>query len=155
MKPMTKFLLVFLLLIASDISLATRPASTGFFTPELKQSNGKNNNNKGNGGNNEGGAGGFFGPGGGFGIPGFDNGFGNGIGGGYGFGDGGPNGGYSKGGVIRSTVVCKEKGPCYQKKLTCPAKCFTSFSRSGKGYGSGGGGGGCTMDCKKKCIAYC
>ncbi|KAG2240634.1 hypothetical protein Bca52824_090598 [Brassica carinata] len=30
-----------------------------------------------------------------------------------------------------------------------------SFSRSGKGYGGGGGGGGCTMDCKKKCIAYC
>jgi hypothetical protein len=39
--------------------------------------------------------------------------------------------------------------------LTCPAKCFTSFSRSDEGYGGGGGGGGCTIDCKKKCSAYC
>ncbi|PPR80759.1 hypothetical protein GOBAR_AA39951 [Gossypium barbadense] len=75
--------------------------------------------------------------------------------GGYGAGFGGPTGGYSKGGVIRTTVVCKEKGPCFNKKLTCPAKCFTYFRRSGKGYGEGGGGGGCTMDCKKKCSAYC
>nr|POE76418.1 hypothetical protein CFP56_19865 [Quercus suber] len=95
--------------------------------------------------------GGFFSPGGGFNIPGF----GNGVGGGYGGGFGGPNGGYSKGGIIRPTVVCKDKGPCYNKKLTCPAKCFTSYSNSGKGYGGGGGGGGCTMDCKNKCIAYC
>lgn len=100
--------------------------------------------------------GGFFGPGGGFGVPGLGNGWGNGIiSGGYGAGYGGPTGGYSKGGVIRPTVVCKEKGPCYKKKLTCPAKCFSSFSKSGKNYGAGGGGGGCTMDCKKKCIAYC
>lgn len=100
--------------------------------------------------------GGFFGSGSGFGIPGFDKGWGNGIiGGGYGAGFGGPKGGYSKGGVIRPTVVCKEKGPCYKKQLTCPAKCFTSYSRSGKGYGGGGGGGGCTVDCKKNCIAYC
>ncbi|KAJ7968485.1 Glycine-rich protein [Quillaja saponaria] len=156
MKPITSFLLVFLLLIAANISLATRPVSIGLFTPELKQSKGNNNNNKGDeGGSSGGGAGGYFGPGGGFGIPGFEKGFGNGIGGGYGYGFGGPNGGYSKGGVTRPTVVCKEKGPCYQKKLTCPAKCFTSYSRAGKGYGGGGGGGGCTMDCKKKCVAYC
>ncbi|CAN8325512.1 unnamed protein product [Cochlearia groenlandica] len=96
-------------------------------------------------------------PGSGFaGIPGFGNGFpGNGFGGGYGGGYGGPSGGFGKGGVVRPTVVCKDKGPCNGKKLRCPAKCFTSFSRSGKGYGGGGGGGGCTMDCKKKCVAYC
>lgn len=97
------------------------------------------------------GMGGFFGPGGGFNIPGF----GPVVGGGYGSGYGGPNGGHSKSGVIRSAVVCKEKGPCYKKRLICPAKCFTSYSRSGKGYGYGGGGGGCTIDCQKKCVAYC
>ncbi|KAF2619572.1 hypothetical protein F2Q68_00039702, partial [Brassica cretica] len=64
-------------------------------------------------------------------------------------------GGYGKGGVVRPTVTCREKGPCNGKKLRCPAKCFSSFSRSGKGYGGGGRGGGCSMDCKKKCIAYC
>nr|QXI69570.1 glycine rich protein [Canavalia rosea] len=169
MKPTIIFLLFTLLLIVS-ISVATRPASTESSTPnEFKHSkdghHNKNNNqadgnNYGNGGAGPGpgagGEGGFFGPGGGFSIPGFGNGFGNGIiGGGYGSGYGGPNGGYSKGGVIRPTVVCKDKGPCYQKKVTCPAKCFSSFSRSGKGYGAGGGGGGCTVDCKKKCIAYC
>ncbi|KAJ6364132.1 hypothetical protein OIU76_029131 [Salix suchowensis] len=57
-------------------------------------------------------------------------------------------------GVMRSSVVCKERGRCYKKKLTCPAKCYTSYSRSGKGFGGGGGGGGCTLDCKK-CVAYC
>ncbi|CAG7898036.1 unnamed protein product, partial [Brassica rapa] len=90
------------------------------------------------------------------GIPGFGNGFpGTGVGGGYGGGYGGPSGGFGKGGVVRPTVTCRVKGPCNGKKLRCPAKCFSSFSRSGKGYGGGGGGGGCTMDCKKKCIAYC
>ncbi|KVH89590.1 glycine-rich protein 5-like [Cynara cardunculus var. scolymus] len=109
-------------------------------------------------GGHDDGSGGFFGPGSGpgFNIPGFGNNWpGNGgVGGGYGSGYGGPKGGHSKSGVIRPTVVCKDKGPCYKKKLTCPAKCFTSYSRSGKGYGGGGGGGGCTMDCKK-CVAYC
>ncbi|KMS96772.1 hypothetical protein BVRB_8g199550 [Beta vulgaris subsp. vulgaris] len=97
----------------------------------------------------------FFGSGGGFGIPGFNDPgmFGGGYG--YGYGYGSPSGGHSKSGTIRPSMVCKEKGPCYMKKLMCPAKCFTSFSRSGKGYGGGGGGGGCTMDCKKKCVAYC
>ncbi|GJR73971.1 hypothetical protein Tco_0086336 [Tanacetum coccineum] len=74
--------------------------------------------------------------------------------GGYGSGYGGPKGGHSKSGVVRPSVVCKEKGPCYKKKLTCPAKCFTAYSGSGKGYGGGGGGGGCAMDCKK-CVTSC
>ncbi|KAG6594623.1 hypothetical protein SDJN02_10594, partial [Cucurbita argyrosperma subsp. argyrosperma] len=108
---------------------------------------------------NSGGGGfdGMFGPGNGFDdIPGFGKGWDKGIiGGGYGGGYGGPKGGYGKGGIIRNTVVCKEKGPCYNKKVTCPAKCFSSYSRSGKGFGGGGGGGGCTIDCTKKCIGYC
>ncbi|KAH7545940.1 glycine-rich cell wall structural protein 2 [Ziziphus jujuba] len=160
MNPIKSFMLSILLLaLAASFCYSARPESAGTFYAELKHSKGKpsDQNNKGGGGDDAGGgAPGVFGPGGGFGIPGFGKGFGSGIiGGGYGSGYGGPNGGYSKGGVIRPTVVCKEKGPCYQKKLTCPAKCFTSYSRSGKGYGSGGGGGGCTMDCKKKCVAYC
>ncbi|KAG5104626.1 hypothetical protein AAZX31_15G066700 [Glycine max] len=146
MKPTITILFSLLLFIASP-SLATRPASNPDQVMHSKDN--KNNNNQGDGG-------GFFGPGGRFSIPGFGNGFGNGIiGGGYGSGYGGPNGGSSKGGIIRPTVLCKDKGPCFQKKVTCPAKCFSSFSRSGKGYGAGGGGGGCTVDCKKKCIAYC
>ncbi|CAA6668804.1 unnamed protein product [Spirodela intermedia] len=76
------------------------------------------------------------------------------MGGGWGSGYGGPGGGHARGGVVRPSVVCKERGRCYKKKLTCPAKCFTSYSSSGKNYGSGGGGGGCTLDCKK-CVAYC
>ncbi|KAG8097772.1 hypothetical protein GUJ93_ZPchr0013g33769 [Zizania palustris] len=78
-----------------------------------------------------------------------------GMGGGWGGGYGGPSGGYSRGGVVVPTVVCSEKGPCYKKKVTCPKKCFSSYSNSGKGYGGGGGGGGCTIDCKTKCTAYC
>ncbi|XP_020194812.1 uncharacterized protein [Aegilops tauschii subsp. strangulata] len=85
-------------------------------------------------------------------IPGFTV---PGMGGGWGGGYGGPDGGYSRGGVAASTTVCSEKGPCYKKKLTCPKKCFSSYSGSGKGYGGGGGGGGCTVDCKTKCVAYC
>ncbi|KAF8409339.1 hypothetical protein HHK36_005414 [Tetracentron sinense] len=135
MNAITSFLIAFLLATAS---------LSAFALSESENSKGK------------GGSGGFFGPGGGFEIPGFGNGWGNGIiDGGYGAGYGGPSGGYSKGGIIRPTVVCKEKGPCYQKQLTCPAKCFTSYSRSGKNYGAGGGGGGCTMDCNHKCIAHC
>uniref|UniRef100_A0A0E0D4G8 Uncharacterized protein n=1 Tax=Oryza meridionalis TaxID=40149 RepID=A0A0E0D4G8_9ORYZ len=78
-----------------------------------------------------------------------------GMGGGWGGGYGTPSGGYSRGGVVVPTVVCSEKGPCYRKKVTCPKKCFSSYSSSGKGYGGGGGGGGCTIDCKTKCTAYC
>ncbi|KAK8514006.1 hypothetical protein V6N13_062914 [Hibiscus sabdariffa] len=139
------------LLITASLSAALRP---DVFEPLSSSQQKQNKGSKTSGqNNNNGGIGGLFGPGpGGFGIPGWGNGI---IGGGYGAGVGGPNGGYSKGGVIRPTVVCKEKGPCFNKKLTCPAKCFSSYSRSGKGYGAGGGGGGCTMDCKKKCIAYC
>ncbi|TXG47320.1 hypothetical protein EZV62_026614 [Acer yangbiense] len=149
-----------ILLLTAPLCMATRPGlETTANSKEKKPptSNQNNNNNKGGGGSgNDGGMGGYFAPGSGFDIPGLGNGVGNGIvGGGYGSGFGGPNGGHSKGGVVRPTVVCKEKGPCYMMKLTCPAKCFTSYSNSGKGYGGGGGGGGCTMDCKKKCIAYC
>ncbi|XP_057428925.1 glycine-rich cell wall structural protein-like [Lotus japonicus] len=154
MKPVTIFLLFTLVLLIASASVETRPDSTGASQPKKDK---RNNNNQGDGSNyGGGGAGGFFGPGGGFTMPGFGSGFGNGIiGGGYGGGYGSPSGGRSKNGVVRSTVVCKDKGPCFQKKVTCPAKCFSSFSRSGKGYGGGGGGGGCTIDCKKKCIAYC
>lgn len=80
---------------------------------------------------------------------------GGGGSGGWGGGYGGPSGGSGTGGVVRPVVTCKVKGPCYGKKLRCPSKCFTSWSRSGKGYGGGGGGGGCSMDCKKKCTASC
>lgn len=163
MNPMKIFLFSILLLtVTASFCSSARPESTGGrpYSAELKHSKGKPSDQSNKGGGNDGGAGGgaggFFGPGGGFGIPGFGKGgFGSGIAGGYGGGYGGPNGGYAKGGVVRPTVVCQEKGPCYQKKLTCPAKCFTSYSRAGKGYGGGGGGGGCTMDCKKNCVAYC
>ncbi|BAF12803.1 MFS18 protein [Oryza sativa Japonica Group] len=92
-------------------------------------------------------------------IPGMGGGMGGfnvpGMGGGWGGGYGTPSGGYSRGGVVVPTVVCSDKGPCYRKKVTCPKKCFSSYSSSGKGYGGGGGGGGCTIDCKTKCTAYC
>ncbi|XP_077243265.1 uncharacterized protein LOC143883836 [Tasmannia lanceolata] len=148
----TSFLIAVLFATVVSASFAVRVESGSAFAAEMKKSS-------------KGGHGGSVGPGGGFGIPGFDvpgfgsgvPGFGSGvpIGGGYGAGYGGPSGGYAKGGIVRPTVVCSDAGPCYKKKLTCPAKCFTSYSHSGKNYGSGGGGGGCTMDCKKKCVAYC
>ena len=153
----TSFLFFLLLTTTTTFSLAARPADS--FPPEPKAAVAAANgnppvdpNNKGFG-SGTGPGNGFFGPGGGFGVPNFGNGWEN-YGGGYGAGYGGPSGGYAKGGTTRPTVVCKEKGPCYKKKLTCPAKCFTSYSRSGKNYGAGGGGGGCTIDCKK-CTAYC
>ncbi|XP_044512455.1 cold shock protein 2-like [Mangifera indica] len=145
MNSKTSFLLAILLI--TSLCMSTRPGSSYQFSAQTKPTTSVNNNN-----NRGGGLGGILGPGSGFRIPGFRPGI---IGGGYGGGYGGPNGGHSKNGVIRPSMVCKEKGPCYMKKLTCPSKCFTSYSRSGKGYGGGGGGGGCTMDCKKKCIAYC
>ncbi|KAH7673609.1 hypothetical protein IHE45_08G018500 [Dioscorea alata] len=90
-------------------------------------------------------------------IPDFSgNGWGNyGGGGGYGSGYGGPGGGYSHHGIVKPSVVCTERGPCYKKRVTCPAKCFTSYSHSGKNGGGGGGGGGCSIDCKKHCVGYC
>ncbi|RRT76100.1 hypothetical protein B296_00004575 [Ensete ventricosum] len=139
------FLLLLLLAAASSTSSAARDLES-----ELAKGKGKGQGGGGGGsGIPEFGAdpGGYFGPGSGFNIPGF--------GGGWGAGYGGPTGGYSRRGVVRPLVVCSEKGPCYKKRLTCPAKCFSSFSHSGKGYGSGGGGGGCTIDCKKRCVAYC
>ncbi|XP_038996999.1 cold shock domain-containing protein 4-like [Hibiscus syriacus] len=156
MNPKSIFILS-VLLISASLSAATRPDSFGPLSSKLKKHNQgsrkpSNQNNKKLGGGNTGGNGGFFGITPVFGLPGFENGI---VGGGYGAGFGGPKGGYSKGSIIKPTVVCKEKGPCYNKKLTCPAKCFSYYSRSGKGYGGGGGGGGCITDCKKKCRAYC
>ncbi|GMH15867.1 hypothetical protein Nepgr_017708 [Nepenthes gracilis] len=154
MKP-TIVLITFLFIIApSTLSGATRPQPASRSSESNAKSAGKAR------GGGAGGAG-FFGPGGdggdGFNIPGYAvNWPGIGVfGGGYGGGYGGPAGWHSKDGTIKASVVCKEKGPCYMKKLTCPSKCFTSSSTSGKGYGGGGGGGACTMDCKKKCLAYC
>ncbi|KAE8686278.1 PAP-specific phosphatase HAL2-like [Hibiscus syriacus] len=153
MNPKSTFILTILLIISASLSAATRPDHFEPLSSSSQQKQNKGSKTSDQNNNNNGGIGGLFGPGSaGFGIPGWGNGI---IGGGYGAGVGGPNGGYSKGGVIRPSVVCKENGPCFNKKLTCPAKCFDSFSRSGKGYGAGGGGGSCTMDCKKKCIAYC
>ncbi|MCL7021626.1 hypothetical protein MKW94_002078 [Papaver nudicaule] len=109
-----------------------------------KRNNNKFPQEKGNGG----GHGVLFGPAGGFEIPAFGRGWGS---------DGaiGSGGGYSKGGVIRPIVVCKQRGPCYHKKVICPTKCSTSNSHSGKHHGVGAGSGSCTIDCKKKCIAFC
>ncbi|XP_010941946.1 uncharacterized protein [Elaeis guineensis] len=140
MEPPTTLLLLLLLAAAAAFSTAARDLDaeiTGRGVP-------------GYGGDPRG----FFKPPGGgrFDIPGF-GGWSN-YGGGYGYGSGGPTGGSGWHGVVQPSVVCSEKGPCYKKKLTCPAKCFTSYSHSGKGYGGGGGGGGCTIDCKK-CVAYC
>ncbi|KAL8192509.1 hypothetical protein R6Q57_027694 [Mikania cordata] len=137
------FILLLFIFFLFTISIATRPDPHTGYNPKSNKVGGDDGT-------------GFFGPGsgGGFNIPKFGNWPGAGVGGGYGAGYGGPKGGHSKSGVIRPTMVCKDKGPCYKKKLTCPAKCFTAYSRSGKGYGGGGGGGGCTMDCKK-CVAYC
>ncbi|EOA35839.1 hypothetical protein CARUB_v10021081mg [Capsella rubella] len=156
----TKLNLLFTILLLTLTLSHSRPirsgSSTGSYSDQLKKHS-KGNNNKNDKG--YGSSGGYFGPGTepgtGFGLPGFNGKDWGNMGGGYGGGYGGPSGGYSQGGVVRPTVVCKEKGHCYMKKLTCPAKCFKSFSRSGKGYGGGGGGGGCTFDCKKKCVAYC
>lgn len=146
----TSYFLLALILTALTLSFSARPERSGPLNAHLKSAKPKHI------GGNTGGPGGFFGPGGGFGIPDLGNGWGNGVvGGGYGSGYGGPSGGYAKGGVVKPSVVCKEKGPCYKKTVTCPAKCFTSYSRSGKNYGTGGGGGSCTIDCKKKCIAHC
>ncbi|KAL5986914.1 hypothetical protein ACLOJK_015249 [Asimina triloba] len=143
-----RFLLLsaLLLIAAFSTSYASHPDSDSLYSSRLKKSP-----------TPAGGEGGFFGSGAGFNVLGFGPipGFGKGMSGGYGGGYGGPSGGHAKGGVVRPTVTCMDRGPCYKKKLQCPAKCFTSYSRSGKNYGAGGGGGGCTMDCKNKCVAYC
>ncbi|CAA7029701.1 unnamed protein product [Microthlaspi erraticum] len=153
MTTKLNLLFTFLLLtLTLSHSRLTRPESSGSVSNELKK-NSKGNNNKNDKG--YGSPGGYFPPGTNFGIPGFSGKDWGNIGGGYGGGYGGPSGGHDKNGVVRPTKVCKEKGHCFMKKLTCPAKCFKSFSSSGKGYGGGGGGGCCTIDCKKKCVAFC
>ncbi|XP_078446988.1 uncharacterized protein LOC144715860 [Wolffia australiana] len=58
-------------------------------------------------------------------------------------------------GAWQPSVVCSERGPCFQKRLTCPARCFTSYTRHSKNFAGGGGGGGCTFDCKRSCAAIC
>ncbi|EPS59078.1 hypothetical protein M569_15733, partial [Genlisea aurea] len=58
-------------------------------------------------------------------------------------------------GVDPTRVVCWDEGPCYNMTLKCPDSCFTSFSRTGKGFSYGGGGGGCSFDCKTNCTASC
>ncbi|KAI3971962.1 hypothetical protein MKX01_030163 [Papaver californicum] len=118
-----------------------------------KRNNNKFHQEKSNGG----GQGVSFGLASGFKIPDFGRGWGSDgvIGSGYGAGYGSPTGGYSKGGVIRTIVVCKQRGPCYHKKVICPAKCSTSYSHSGKHLGADAGSGRCTIDCKMKCIAFC
>ncbi|KAK8642140.1 hypothetical protein V6N13_011497 [Hibiscus sabdariffa] len=74
------------------------------------------------------------------------------IGDDFGSSAGGPTGGASPGDV--NSIVCTEKGPCFNKKLTCPANCFGQVSKSGKGFSASAGGGGCSMDCKT-CTATC
>ncbi|XP_062190126.1 uncharacterized protein LOC133893170 [Phragmites australis] len=63
--------------------------------------------------------------------------------------------GYRRGAVVPPSTVCAEQGPCHGKRLTCPAKCFKSFSYGGKHGGGGGGGGGCSFDCSRRCVASC
>ena len=92
--------------------------------------------------------------GGGGGIPWFGGGPGQ-PGAGFfgGWGEGGL--GYRRGAVVPPSTVCAEQGPCRGKRLTCPARCFRSFSYKGKNGGGGGGGGGCSFDCTTRCVATC
>ncbi|KAF0908306.1 hypothetical protein E2562_024720 [Oryza meyeriana var. granulata] len=99
-------------------------------------------------GGGEGGGGGFFE------VPWFGPPGGGGWGAGYGGAGGGGGGGYARHEMAPPSTVCMEKGPCYKKRLTCPEKCFKSFSFEGKHGGGGGGGGGCSFDCNK-CKATC
>ncbi|CAN6202923.1 unnamed protein product [Urochloa humidicola] len=105
-------------------------------------------------------AGGFFGGGGG--MPWFGPGGGGGgavpggaAAGGFfgGWGEGGL--GYQRGAVVPPSVVCAEEGPCHGKRLTCPARCFRSYSYKSAHGGGGGGGGGCSFDCTTRCAATC
>uniref|UniRef100_A0A0D9VAN4 Uncharacterized protein n=1 Tax=Leersia perrieri TaxID=77586 RepID=A0A0D9VAN4_9ORYZ len=57
--------------------------------------------------------------------------------------------GYAHHEAMPPSTVCMEKGLCYKKQLTCPPKCFKSFSFKDKH-----GGGGCSFDCNK-CVATC
>ncbi|CAM0905256.1 unnamed protein product [Alopecurus aequalis] len=99
------------------------------------------------------GAGGFFGFGGG--IPEFGGGQRSGVSGGWGAGGVGPGGGFARRGVVQPSMVCAEKGPCNNKRLTCPSRCFSSYSYNGKNSAGGGGSGGCTFDCTARCQASC
>ncbi|WVZ61726.1 hypothetical protein U9M48_011555 [Paspalum notatum var. saurae] len=72
---------------------------------------------------------------------------------GGGWGEGGL--GYRRGAVVPPSTVCAQDGPCRGKRLTCPARCFRTFSYRGKNGGGGGGGGGCSFDCTSRCAATC
>ncbi|RCV09371.1 hypothetical protein SEVIR_2G026900v4 [Setaria viridis] len=96
--------------------------------------------------------GGFFGAG----MPWFGGGGAGGPGAGGFFGGWGEGGrGYRRGAVVPPSMVCAEQGPCRGKRLTCPARCFRSFSYKGAHGGGGGGGGGCSFDCTTRCVATC
>ncbi|CAN6170786.1 unnamed protein product [Urochloa humidicola] len=99
--------------------------------------------------------GGFFG---GAGMPSWFGGGSGGPGAGGFFGGWGEGGlGYRRGAVVPPSVVCTEQGPCHGKRLTCPARCFRSYSYKSAhgGGGGGGGGGGCSFDCTTRCAATC
>lgn len=70
-----------------------------------------------------------------------------------GWGEGGL--GYRRGVVVPPSTVCPQDGPCRGKRLTCPPRCFRTFSYGGKNGGGGGGGGGCSFDCTERCAATC
>ncbi|KAJ1287596.1 hypothetical protein BS78_02G021900 [Paspalum vaginatum] len=75
--------------------------------------------------------------------------------GGAGWGEGGGGLGYRRGAVVPPSTVCPRDGPCRGKRLTCPARCFRTFSYRDKNGGGGGGGGGCSFDCTSRCAATC
>ncbi|KAI3900445.1 hypothetical protein MKW92_040579 [Papaver armeniacum] len=155
------FLVAVLFITATTVTTTTasanQEANPAFMedvkNPRIQKRNNKFHQEKSNGG----GQGVSFGTAGDFEIPGFGRGWGSDgvIGSGYGAGYGSPTGGYSKGGVIRPIVVCKQRGPCFHKKVICPAKCSTSYSHSGKHHGADAGSGRCTINCQLKCISFC
>ncbi|CAM0146956.1 unnamed protein product [Urochloa decumbens] len=136
MSPLKTLVLLVTLLALSAAPLASSAAGAGA---------GHNNGMPNPGG-------GFFGGGG---MPWFGGG-GPGAGAGGFFGGWGEGGlGYRRGAVVPPSVVCAEKGPCQGKRLTCPARCFRSYSYKSAHGGGGGGGGGCSFDCTSRCAATC
>ena len=103
-----------------------------------------NNENHNSGGGSDPGA--FF-----AGMPRFS---GGGVPGGGGFFGGWGEGGlgYRRGAVVPPSTVCPQDGPCHGKRLTCPPRCFRTFSYGDKNVG---GGGGCSFDCTERCAATC
>ncbi|ESQ50545.1 hypothetical protein EUTSA_v10022963mg [Eutrema salsugineum] len=62
---------------------------------------------------------------------------------------------HGNGDLMNPTHTCTVQGPCYGKKLTCPAECYKSTNVEKEGYKSTSKSGGCSMDCTEKCIAHC